>query len=67
MSGSEQKTTKEEYNAIPVYYCKLCGSLRIMGEPGVIEDYCDDCGSTDIGKASIEGWLYLQETKFKNK
>ena len=33
MSGSEQKMTKEDYNNIPVHYCKQCGSLRIMGTP----------------------------------
>lgn len=57
--------TKEEYNKIPVYYCKHCGSLAIMTMPENPDDYCDKCGSTDIGKASIEGWLHLQSTFFK--
>lgn len=63
----EEKTnsehlTKEEYNSIPVYYCKHCGSLAIMTAPELPEDYCDKCGSTTIGKASIEAWLELQKT-----
>lgn len=59
------KSKKEEYNSIPVYYCKHCGSLAIMNMPALFEDYCDKCGSTEIGKASIEAWLHLQETIFK--
>lgn len=57
--------TKEDYNKIPVYYCRHCGSLAIMTVPGMSDDYCDKCGSTDIGKSSIEGWLHLQQTVFK--
>lgn len=56
--------SKEEYNNIPVYYCKHCGSLRVMAIPGFAEDYCDQCGSTDIGKASIDAWLDLQKNVF---
>lgn len=59
----ESKYTKEEYNSIPVYYCKHCGSLKVMAMPP--SDYCDTCGSTDIGKANIEIWLELQKTVFK--
>ena len=57
--------TKEEYNKIPVYYCKHCGSLAIITIPDIPNDFCNKCGSTNIGKASIEGWLYLQDTIFK--
>lgn len=57
---------KEDYNKIPVYYCRQCGSLKIMTMPGLPYDYCDCCGSTDVGKASIESWLELQKTKFKS-
>ena len=67
---------KEEYNKEPVYYCKKCLSLKI-GYVAVLEgsEYCEDCNSTNIGKASIEKWdkmffnrygyHYLEE--FKNK
>ena len=40
----------DEYNSIPVLYCKRCLSIKVMNI-SIIEDldYCDDCGSTDIG------------------
>lgn len=68
-STLEEKTntdnlTKKDYNNIPVYYCKHCGSLAIMTIPELPDDYCDKCGSTDIGKASIEAWLELQKTVY---
>ena len=56
----------EEYNQIPVYYCKHCGSLRIITMLDTEEDYCDACGATNIGKASIESWIELQETIYKS-
>ena len=60
-----EEKKKEYYNSIPVYYCKHCGSLKIMAvDDSMNYDYCDYCGSTDIGKAPIEGWLMLQETVY---
>lgn len=69
MSNTEEKQlTKEDYNKLPVYYCRYCGSLKIMRMPsGLAEDYCDDCGSTSIGKTSIEGWQVLKKTRYKPK
>lgn len=67
---------KEEYNKEPVYYCKKCLSLKI-GYVAVLEgsEYCEDCNSTNIGKALIEEWdkmffnkygyHYLEEFKDK--
>ena len=48
---------KEEYNQEPVFYCKKCLSLKVLNIE-LIEDseYCDECGSTDIGTATIEEW-----------
>lgn len=67
----EEIMTKEEYNKIPVYYCKYCHSLKIIRnsshEDDVYFDYCDDCGSTIIGKASIEAWLDIKKNKKNNK
>jgi len=61
-----RQLTKEDYNRMPVYYCRYCGSLKIMTVPqGIAEDYCGECGSTDIGKASIEAWKDLQKTTYK--
>ena len=67
---------KEEYNKEPVYYCKKCLSLKI-GYVAVLDgsEYCEDCNSTNIGKAPIEEWdkmffnrygyHYLEEFKDK--
>lgn len=66
MNGSKQKMVKEDYNNIPVHYCKQCGSLRIMGTSGVVGDYCDTCGSTDIDITIIDTWLELQKTVYNN-
>ena len=44
-------TTKEEYNSLPVFYCKECLSLNIKTVAGT--EFCDDCSSTDIGQCSI--------------
>lgn len=41
-----------------VYYCKDCLSLRIksMGEEFL---FCDHCGSTEVGVASLENWKQM--------
>ena len=61
----EQSVKKAEYNKEPVFYCKHCLSLRVRGIPGM--DYCDECGSTDIGSCSITEWENLYEERFKHK
>lgn len=56
--------TTNDYNSIPVLYCKNCLSLRIMGIEGFEDaDFCDECGSTDIVKSSIEEWQELYRAK----
>ncbi len=54
---------KEEYNDIPVYYCKDCLSLNIrtMDEQ---YDYCGKCGSLHIGVSMIDDWKQLYEGKY---
>lgn len=68
MSNSLTRTEqlpKEGYNSEPVHYCKQCLSLKVMRVAGMDDAvYCDDCGSTDIGEASIEEWEALYEQKF---
>lgn len=56
-------TTQEEYNNIPVYYCKHCLSLKIMdaGLPDLL--YCDDCSSAEVLSTHIQDW----EDKYKQK
>ena len=59
---------KEVYNAIPVYYCKQCLSLKIRYIPGISDtDYCDDCNSTNISTANIDDWenMYKQRYGYK--
>lgn len=50
--------TTEEYDSIPVFYCKRCRSLLILSDPEV-GDYCPRCGSTEIGTALIGQYLKL--------
>lgn len=60
-----EQSPKEDYNKIPVHYCKECLSLSIMRVVGIEEAcYCDKCGSTDIAETSIEEWEKLYEKKY---
>ena len=56
----------QEYDDEPVFYCKNCMSLRIKNIGGIL-DYCDDCGSTDIGIINIHIWekLYIKRYGIK--
>lgn len=47
--------SKDEYNSVPVFYCKTCGSLNIKSLTDDI-DYCDACSSTDIDETDIASW-----------
>lgn len=54
----------DDYDEIPVYYCKECLSLKIMRVAGLKDAcYCDDCGSTNIDETSIEEWDSLYKRK----
>lgn len=55
-----------EYDDIPVLYCKHCLSLLIKGDE-FVGDYCAECGSTDIGEIQIEDWELLYLRKYKKK
>lgn len=58
-------STQEQYNDIPVFYCKHCLSIKIKT---VLEDsdldYCDECGSTDIEQAHIGDWEKLYKERY---
>lgn len=55
----------KKYNDEPILYCKHCLSLRIMNDTKQIDlDFCDSCGSTDIGTCSIEEWQKLYKEKY---
>lgn len=47
-----------EYDAEPVFFCKQCGSLKILSFR-CAQDYCGKCGSTRIGISSIYKWLEI--------
>jgi len=57
--------TKEEYNEVPVYYCKHCLSLDIRALDKY--DYCNNCGNTHIGVALIDNWERLYENRYGEK
>lgn len=55
---------KNEYNDIPVHYCKSCLSLKIINDTGFEGlDYCESCGSTNIDLIHINEW----EKLFRNR
>ena len=70
MSSSNTKTkscVKEEYDNIPVYYCKSCLSLRVMSIRDSSDssmNYCDECGNTEIGETSIQEWEEMYKRKY---
>lgn len=56
---------KKEYNDEPVYYCKDCLSIKIKSViVGSDLDFCDECGSTNIGIAHIEEWQKLYRERY---
>lgn len=68
LSETRRKLTKEDYNNEPVFYCKQCLSLLIRAVPGMADmDYCNECNSTNVEKATIEEWERLYEQKYGYK
>ncbi len=57
--------TKEDYNNMPVHYCKQCLHLGILVEGS--EVFCKHCNSTQIEDAHIEDWEKLYELKYGEK
>lgn len=58
-----QNPNKDQYDEIPVYYCKDCLSLKVNGE---IENcpYCEDCNNTSIAQTDIHTWERLYQEKY---
>ena len=54
-------TRKDDYNNVPVSYCKTCLSISIKNikSPELAEGYCASCGNTDIETAHVEEWEEL--------
>lgn len=60
-----EQSPKEDYNKIPVHYCKECLSLAVMRVARMDDAcYCDACGSTDIEQTSIEEWEELYKKRY---
>ena len=60
--------TKEEYNQIPVFYCRKCLSLKIRDVEHIDNsEYCDDCGSTDIAQASVDEWKAMYVARYGHR
>ena len=60
----KNQLTKEDYNNIPVVYCKHCLSLNIR-DAGIEElMYCDHCSCIDIGEAHIREWEEMYKKKY---
>lgn len=61
------KLDKEIYDAIPVFYCKQCLSLKIKSLPGNSSiDFCDDCNSTDVNTVDIFTWQEMYKQRYGN-
>jgi len=75
MNNSNQDR-KEQYNSIPVKYCKSCLSLHIESylsdvtkypeDEGIIDefDYCVHCGSTDIATCTIQEYQEMYKKRY---
>lgn len=53
----------ENYDNIPVTYCKKCLSLKIITLNDEV-DYCDDCGNTDMGITDIHSWRRMYKETY---
>lgn len=69
-------TKKEDYNNIPVAYCKTCLSLSIKDielKTTTSSDikrevtYCVTCSNTEIEKCHINEWEEKYENKYNKK
>ena len=62
------KDNKEQYNEEPVYYCKRCLSLNIKEMPFMPgQDYCEDCGTVEVGTIGIDEWNKMYEKRYGHK
>lgn len=66
MEELDKEQKKQEYNNIPVHFCKSCLSLNIRTTGEDSASYCDICGYTDIGLVHIKEWETLFDLKYNN-
>lgn len=75
-------TKQEDYNNVPVTYCKTCLSLHIKDvtfprsdsdepiatkKPEALVGYCVPCGNTDLEKVQLSEWEELYVEKYGEK
>jgi hypothetical protein len=62
---------KEDYDEEPVVYCARCYSLNIRHDEDVSEwgseDYCGNCGCSDVVSSSIQEWEELYSRRYGKK
>lgn len=56
-----------EYDLEPVVFCTKCYSLRIVYEPAIDADCCEDCGCSDTATTTIDNWEKLYESRYGRK
>lgn len=65
-------TKQDDYNNVPITYCKTCLSIKIktvpftkgaLGESRDI-DYCVPCGNTNMEETHIRDWEQKYEEKY---
>lgn len=75
-------TKKENYNSVPVTYCKTCLSLHIKDvtfprsdnsepvetqKPEALVGYCLSCSNTDLDEIQISEWEEIYEERYGEK
>lgn len=73
---------KENYNNVPISYCKTCLSIALKDvtfprsdnsepkdsqQPEALVGYCIPCGNTDIVEAHVEEWEEMYAEKYGEK
>lgn len=60
------QSKKNKYDDEPVFFCKDCGSLRIVSIEGI--DFCDTCKKDNIAVAKdIETYQEIYEKRYKRE
>lgn len=75
-------TKKENYNNVPVTYCKTCLSIHIKDvtfprsdssekeeeqKPDALVGYCVPCGNTDLAEAHVTEWEDMYKERYGDK
>ena len=70
----EMITKKQDYNNVPIAYCKTCLKIQIKYVTFKRDEnnkanvsYCVDCSNSDIGEAHVEEWEELYQERYGEK